>query len=109
MLFVAEYELSWDALEAVIAKRLECPPLLVGGVEDHVQLLGRLGRSNSEAEWVKDVWDQGATPLGLKTFTTTTPGSSSPVRLGPTLGWRTQSRWDWGARPKGDFPSVQDV
>jgi hypothetical protein len=24
-----------------------------------------------------------------------TQGSSSPVRLGPTLGWRTQSRWDW--------------
>jgi hypothetical protein len=23
-----------------------------------------------------------------------TQGSSSPVRLGPTLGWRTQSRWD---------------
>ncbi|HRI14147.1 MAG TPA: transposase [Verrucomicrobiota bacterium] len=38
-----------------IAKRLGCPTLLVGGVEDHVHLLGRLGRSISQAEWVKEL------------------------------------------------------
>jgi hypothetical protein len=28
-----------------------------------------------------------------------TQGSSSPVRLGPTLGWRMQSLWDWANQP----------
>ena len=51
-----------------ISKRLECPPILVGGVEDHVHLLGRFGRTITQAEWVKvlkrasSVWlkEQGA-------------------------------------------------
>jgi REP element-mobilizing transposase RayT len=38
-----------------ITKKLECPPLLVGGVEDHVHLLCRLGRTITQAEWVKEV------------------------------------------------------
>ena len=38
-----------------ISKRLECPPLLIGGVEDHVHLLCRFGRSIAQAEWVKEL------------------------------------------------------
>jgi REP element-mobilizing transposase RayT len=38
-----------------ISKRLECPPLLVGGVEDHVHMVCRFGRSITQAEWVKEV------------------------------------------------------
>jgi REP element-mobilizing transposase RayT len=38
-----------------VSKTLECPPLLVGGVEDHVHLLARFGRKISQAEWVKEV------------------------------------------------------
>ena len=34
--------------------------------------------------------NRGTTPLGLKTFTTSTQGSSCLA----TLGWMTQSRWD---------------
>jgi len=34
---------------------LECPPLIVGGVEDHVHLLCRFGRTISQAEWVKEL------------------------------------------------------
>jgi hypothetical protein len=34
-----------------ISKTLEYAPLLVGGVEDHVHLLGRFGRSITQAEW----------------------------------------------------------
>lgn len=37
------------------SKTLECPPLLVGGVEDHVHLLARFGRSITQAEWVKEL------------------------------------------------------
>jgi REP element-mobilizing transposase RayT len=38
-----------------ISKTLECPPLIVGGVEDHVHMLCRFGRTITQAEWVKEV------------------------------------------------------
>jgi REP element-mobilizing transposase RayT len=38
-----------------ISKRLGCPPILVGGVEDHVHLLARFGRTVTQAEWVKEI------------------------------------------------------
>lgn len=37
------------------SKTLDCPPIRVGGVADHVHLLGRLSRSISIAEWVKEL------------------------------------------------------
>ena len=38
-----------------ISKRLECPPIRVGGVEDHVHLLARFGRTITQAEWIKEL------------------------------------------------------
>ena len=38
-----------------ISKRLDCPPILIGGVEDHVHLLVRFGRVITQAEWVKEL------------------------------------------------------
>jgi REP element-mobilizing transposase RayT len=38
-----------------ISKNLECPPILIGGVEDHVHLLCRFGRKITQAEWVKEI------------------------------------------------------
>jgi len=38
-----------------VSKQLDCPPLQVGGVEDHVHLLARFGRSITQAEWVKEL------------------------------------------------------
>ena len=40
---------------AEIAKRLDCPPVAVGGTNDHVHLLVRLGRSISIADMVKEL------------------------------------------------------
>lgn len=37
------------------SKTLDCPTLLVGGVEDHVHLLARFGRTITQAEWVKEL------------------------------------------------------
>jgi putative transposase len=37
------------------SKTLGCPPLSVGGVEDHVHLLARFGRTITQAEWVKEL------------------------------------------------------
>jgi REP element-mobilizing transposase RayT len=38
-----------------ISKNLGCQPMITGGVEDHVHLLGGLGRSISVADWVKEL------------------------------------------------------
>jgi len=38
-----------------VSKKLDCPPILIGGVEDHVHLLARFGRKISQAEWVKEL------------------------------------------------------
>ena len=38
-----------------ISRQLECPPVIVGGVEDHVHLLGRFGRTITQAEWAKEL------------------------------------------------------
>lgn len=38
-----------------ISKQLECPPIIVGGVEDHVHLLSRFGRRITQADWVKEL------------------------------------------------------
>ena len=37
------------------SKTLGCQPLRIGGVEDHVHLLGSLGRCISISEWVKEL------------------------------------------------------
>jgi REP element-mobilizing transposase RayT len=52
-----------------VSKKLECPPIVTGGVEDHVHCLFHLGRTVSIADWIKEVkrvsstfgkrWDPG--------------------------------------------------
>jgi len=38
-----------------ISKKLGCAPIITGGVEDHVHLLARFGRTITKAEWVKEL------------------------------------------------------
>jgi REP element-mobilizing transposase RayT len=38
-----------------VSKTLECAPIRIGGVEDHVHVLARFGRTLSIAEWVKEL------------------------------------------------------
>ena len=38
-----------------ISKTLGCAPILTGGIEDHVHMLARFGRTISQAEWVKEL------------------------------------------------------
>ena len=37
------------------SRQLECPTLVIGGVEDHVHLLARFGRKITQADWVKEL------------------------------------------------------
>ncbi len=46
---------SLHAYIGAVSKKCECPPLLVGGIEDHVHLLARFGRTITQAEWVKEI------------------------------------------------------
>ncbi len=50
-----ELRLSLHGFVGEISKRLECAPLCVGGVEDHVHILARLGRTITQAEWIKEL------------------------------------------------------
>lgn len=38
-----------------VSKTLDCPPLIVGGTADHVHLLGRMARTITQADWVKEL------------------------------------------------------
>ena len=38
-----------------ISKKLGCAPIITGGMEDHVHLLARFGRTITQAEWVKEL------------------------------------------------------
>jgi len=38
-----------------ISKQLDCAPIVIGGMEDHVHILGRFGRTITQAEWVKEL------------------------------------------------------
>ncbi len=38
-----------------VSKHLDCPPVIVGGVEDHVHLLARCGRGITQSDWVKEL------------------------------------------------------
>lgn len=63
-----------------ISKQLECAPLIVGGVADHVHILARLGRTITLADWSKEIKRMSTawlkkhapvptmTPLPLKDF-----------------------------------------
>jgi REP element-mobilizing transposase RayT len=46
---------SVHAYLGAISKRLDCAPIMVGGVADHVHLLARFGRTITQAEWVKEL------------------------------------------------------
>ena len=40
---------------AETSNQIDCPALMVGGVEDHVHMLARQGRTITQANWVKEI------------------------------------------------------
>ena len=57
MPFLRDVDLRMElhAFLSGVSAQKDCPPVLVGGTEDHVHLLCRLGRSISLAEWIKEL------------------------------------------------------
>ena len=51
----AALRMEMHAYLAATSAQLNCPAIIVGGVEDHVHLLARLGRTITQAEWVKEL------------------------------------------------------
>ena len=50
-----ETRAALHAYLGAVSRELACPAAIVGGVEDHVHVLARLGRTISQAEWVKEL------------------------------------------------------
>jgi REP element-mobilizing transposase RayT len=50
-----EFQRNTHRYLAGICKNLECPALIVGGVEDHVHILCRLGKINDIADFIRDL------------------------------------------------------
>jgi REP element-mobilizing transposase RayT len=69
--FFKERELreSLHAYLGAVSKQLDCPPITVGGVEDHIHLLARFARTITQADWVKELkrvsnkWLKDQSPL----------------------------------------------
>lgn len=38
-----------------VSKQLDCPPVIAGGVADHIHLLARMGRGITQSDWVKEL------------------------------------------------------
>jgi putative transposase len=51
----AEIRKEMHAYLGGVSKQLDCFPIIVGGTEDQVHVLGRLARTISQADWVKEI------------------------------------------------------
>ena len=70
-----------------ISNKLECAPLRIGGVEDHVHILARLGRTVSQAEWVKEV--KRVSNLWLKEQLAPPPSPDGPSAPLAEFAWQS--------------------
>ncbi|RYD70504.1 MAG: transposase [Verrucomicrobiaceae bacterium] len=50
-----EFRSELHAYVGAISRQIDCPPVIVGGVEDHIHVLVRFSRTISQADWVKEV------------------------------------------------------
>ena len=50
----AEIRRETHAFPGGVANKLECPPIIVGGMKNHIHLLCRLSRIISQADYVKE-------------------------------------------------------
>ena len=69
-----------------VSKRLECAPLRIGGVEDHVHLLVRLGRTVSQADWIKEV--KRVSSAWMKAQPPPTPMDGQPAAPLAEFAWQ---------------------
>lgn len=50
-----DLRLEMHAYLGGISKQLDCPPIIIGGMPDHVHLLARFGRGVTQSDWVKEL------------------------------------------------------
>ena len=77
---------SLHAYVGGISKNLECAPLRIGGVEDHVHILARLGRTITQADWIKEM--KRASNLWLKEQPAPPPSPDGPSAPLPEFAWQ---------------------
>ncbi len=69
-----------------VSKNLDCAPILVGGVEDHVHVLARLGRVISQADWIKEL--KRISSSWLKEQPQPAPSSDGPAAPLAEFAWQ---------------------
>ena len=69
-----------------ISKRLECAPLRIGGVEDHVHILARLGRTITQGDWIKEM--KRASNLWIKAQPAAPPSPQGPAAPLSEFAWQ---------------------
>ena len=69
-----------------ISKNLGCAPLRIGGVEDHVHILARLGRTITQADWIKEM--KRASNLWLKEQATPEHSADGPFAPMAEFAWQ---------------------
>lgn len=51
----AALRMELHAFLGAVSKQLNCPPVAVGGVADHVHVLASVGRGVTQSDWVKEL------------------------------------------------------
>ena len=69
-----------------VSKQLECPPLLVGGVEDPVHILARFGRTITQATWVKELKRVSNSTPDTQAFSAAGAGAGTGAGAGACAG-----------------------
>jgi putative transposase len=69
-----------------ISKKLECAPLRIGGVEDHVHILARLSRTITQADWIKEL--KRASSLWVKEQPLAPPSPDGPTAPQSEFSWQ---------------------
>jgi REP element-mobilizing transposase RayT len=69
-----------------ISKNLKCAPLRIGGVEDHVHILARLGRIVTQADWIKEM--KRASNLWIKEQAQPAPSPEGPSAPLSEFAWQ---------------------
>ena len=49
------FRAEFHAFLGGVSKQLDCPPVVVGGVADHVHILARFARGITQSDWVKEL------------------------------------------------------
>ena len=90
-----------------ISKKLDCVPILIGGVEKHARILARFGRTITQAKWAKEL-KRVSKPVAQKEILNS--GFRMAGRLRRLFGKRVKFGTSpyWSQRSRGGNVGLED-